>query len=172
MKQTAKDAISALTFRNIFAAIAMAAVSVLAIDVVGYTIWKRFILPSLIILVAYFGRKIACLIDQDGLSRFVNAASVGMAMFGIFLYGAACMDALLFPIDGYISFGVSSMLWAWMAFHVYQALRILRQMPPARRKLVTNSTAVIIAQMTYREQETKEVLDHYDKEIKKLKLVA
>lgn len=172
MRATIKDAYSALTLRNCVAMAVIIAASVFSIDLVGYSVWRRFVLPSVIIGVAVMGWKIARLIAEAGLSRIINAASTGLVAFGLTLYLAALIDGLWFADRGYFSFTIMVLMWSWIAFHLYRALKVLKQMSPERRSIVTESTAVIYAQMTYREQQSKEVLDRYDKEVRRLKLVS
>jgi hypothetical protein len=161
MRATVKDVYSAVTVKNAVIFATIVATSIFLIEVLGYIIWRRFPVPSLIILVASLGWKIGRKIGHEGLSRILNAASVGLGVFGAALFCAAIIDGTLFPTFGYVSWSVQMTLWAWIAFHVLRAWRILKKMPPDHLTHVTEGTASIYAQMTYREARAQDALDAY-----------
>lgn len=159
MKSTIKDAYNALTLRNVTIIAFAVVASIVSIDLFGYLIWRRFVTPSIIIAAACIGWSIARHVNQEGLRRIVNATSVGLCGFAIALFIGAFVDALMFPNVGYFAFGIITAMWLWITLHMARALSILRRMPDVRKDLVTESTAVIIAQMTHREERIGEVLD-------------
>ena len=161
MRSTIRDVYGSLTIKNAAILGAIVGSSVILIEVLGYLIWRRFPIPSLIIFSAAIVWKIARRIGHDGLSRVFNAASVGVGSFGIALFVGAIIDGALFPEYGYVSWSVTMSLWAWISFHAYRAWRILKAMTPDRLLHVTGGTGKIFAQMTYREARAHEALDAY-----------
>lgn len=159
MKSTIKDAFNAVTPRNTLIFAVAVVVSIISIDAFGYLIWRRFVTPSIIIAAAGIAWSIAQHINDPGLKRIVNAASVGLCGFAIALFAAAFLDALMFPNVGYLAFSTLTAMWLWITLHLWRVLHILRRMTAARKDIVTESTANIIAQMTHREERMGEVLD-------------
>lgn len=172
MKATARDVYNSLTVKNALILGAIVGASVVLIDIVGYMIWRRFPIPSLIIFVAVLGWKIARKIGHEGLSRVLNAASVGLGVFGMVLWLAAIIDGRYFPVMGYISWSTHIVMWGWIAFHIYRAWRVLKNMPPDRLIHVTEGTGMIFAQMTYREARIAEVIERYDEAKGKMQFAA
>lgn len=163
MRATARDVIGALTLRNcaVFAGIVL--LSLILIDAVGYVIWRRFPIPTLIITVAVLGWKIGRRIGHAGLAKVLNAASVGLGLFGVAIWVSALIDASYFPQVGYVTSTTTMAMWGWIAFHIWRAWRVLKTMPPDNLSHVTQGTAAIFAEMTYRRAEAQEVLERYDK---------
>lgn len=172
MKATARDVYNSLTVKNALILGAIVGASVVLIDIVGYMIWRRFPIPSLIIFVAVLGWKIARKIGHEGLSRVLNAASVGLGVFGMAHVIAAVLDGRFFPNVGYITWTTHITMWGWIAFHIYRAWRVLKNMPPDRLIHVTEGTGMIFAQMTYREARIAEVIERYDEAKGKMQLAA
>lgn len=166
MKATARDVYNSLTVKNALLLGAIVGASVVLIDIVGYVIWRRFPIPTLIIFVAVLGWKIGRKIGHPGLSRVLNAASVGLGCFGVAAAFAAVIDGRLFPVMGYVSWSVHLTMWAWILFHVWRAWRVLKKMPPDRLIHVTEGTGMIFAQMTYREARIAEVIERADEAAK------
>jgi hypothetical protein len=166
MKATARDVYQALTVRNVLIFGGIIALSIVLIDVLGYVIWRRFPIPTLIIFVAVLGWKIGRRIGHAGLSRILNAASVGLGCFGVAAAFAAVFDGRFFPVMGYVSWGTHITMWGWIAFHVWRAYRILKDMPPSRLMHVTEGTGMIFAEMTYRKARIAEVIERADEAAK------
>lgn len=162
MLSTLRDAYESLSVRNVVCLAAVAAVSWLLIEMVGYMVWRRFPIPTLIIFVAVLGWKIGRRIGHAGLSRVMNAASVGLGVFGLVHWLAAVIDGAYFPVMGYFSWSTHITMWGWIAFHIYRAWRVLKRMPPDKLQHVTEGTETIYAQMTYREARAREALKQYD----------
>lgn len=171
MRATVQDAYNSLTLRNVLIILGIVMLSVVLIDLVGYVVWRRFPIPTLIICVAALGWKIGRKIGHAGLSKVTNAASVGLGIFGVVHWISAVIDGAYFPVMGYVSWTTHVTMWAWIAFHVWRAWRVLKQMPPDHLMHVTEGTEAIYAQMTYREARAREVLQDYEK-AKKLQFAA
>lgn len=161
MRSTLHDVYQALTVRNTIIVGSILAASVMLIDVLGYLIWRRFPIPALIICVAALGWKIGRRIGHAGLSRVLNAASVGLGVFGMALFAGAVVDGTFFAERGYVSWSITMTMWAWIAFHVWRAWRVLRSLPTDKLVHVTAGTEVIYAQMTYRAARAQDALDAY-----------
>lgn len=166
MRATIRDAYKALSLRNIAIFTAIVIFSYVLIDLVGYIVWRRFPIPTLIISVAILGWKIGRKIGHAGLAKLMNAASVGLGVFGIILWTAAVLDAQFFVERGYLSWATTMVMWAWITFHVWRAWDVLRTMPPDKLIHVTEGTEAIYAQMTYRAVRAQEALDAYQEATK------
>lgn len=166
MRSTAKDVYNALTLRNSVAFGVIVGLSAGLIEVLGYAVWRRFPISTLVIIVAVLGWKICHRIGHSGLSRVLNAASVGLGCFGIAHLIAAVIDGRYFPAVGYTTWTTHITMWAWIAFHVLRAWRVLKNMPPDRLIHVTEGTEAIYAQMTYREARAREALEAYEEATK------
>lgn len=162
MRATIRDAYGALTPRNIALIIALVLLSVVMLNTVGYLIFRRFPIPTLIIYVAVLGWRIGRLIGHVGLSKLLNAASVGLGLFGIIHWFAAVIDGTYWPVYGYASWCVHSIMWGWIAFHLWRAYKVLKEMPPDHRMHVTEGTETIYAQMTYRQARIQKALESYE----------
>lgn len=163
MRATVKDALGALSLKNCLVMVGIVVVSLLLIEAVGYVIWRRFPIPTLVICVAVLGWKIGRKIGHAGLSKVLNAASVVLGAFGVAIWLSALLDARLFPEIGYITWTVQTSMWGWILFNVWRAWRVLKTMPPDRLLHVTEGTEDIYAQMTYRQARIKQALEGYDK---------
>lgn len=171
MKATARDVYNSLTVKNALLLGAIVGLSVVLIDVLGYVIWRRFPIPTLIITTAVLGWKIGRVIGHPGLEKVLNAASIGLGCFGVAFWLAAVIDGKYFPSMGYVSWTVHNSMWAWILFHVWRAWRVLKKMPSDRMMHVTEGTGMVIAQMTYREARITEVIERYD-DAKKMQFAA
>lgn len=172
MKSTIRDAYNALTFRNCAVFAGLIIFSATSMYFAGFLVWKKFVPPALILFTAFIWWKVARIVAQDGLSRVVNAASVGHAAFGFAWIIAATLDATFFPVTSPLAFTVFILMLSWIAFHSSRVLSIFRRMTPTQRNLVTQSTAVIAAQMTYRKERATAVIEKSEEQLRKLKLVA
>lgn len=159
MRTTLKDTANAITLRNGFVFAAALTIPIITAIVFDHLIWRRFVIPAIIIIAASIGWRIAQTINQQGLKQVVNAAIVGLFAFAAAIFAGAALDSIVFPETGYFSFLAHSVMWLWIALHLYRALAILRRMSTAEKQLVTESTAVIYAQMTRREERMGEVLN-------------
>jgi hypothetical protein len=162
MKATIRDVKDSLNIRNITVFATIIALSFALIELLGYVVWRRFPVPSLIVTVAVLGWRIGRRIGHPGLSKVLNAASVGLGAFGVMLWAAAVIDGWYFTVMGYVSWSVQMVMWAWIAFHIWRAWRVIKDMPPDRLMHVTEGTETIYAQMTYRQAQIKTVLKSYD----------
>lgn len=138
----------------------------------GFEVAKRFVLPGLIEVIAWMGWSISRKIQEDGLSKIVHAGSVGLGIGGIFASAAAFGDAIFFTNQGYLSFGVVTMLFMWIAYHVSRAYRIIHRMRPEQLQHITQGTAIIVAQMTAVGRESERTLERYESAKQKLRLVG
>lgn len=84
--------------------------------------------------------------------------AVGLCGFGVSVMAGAFLDSFLFTTTGYFSFVANVCLWCWVAFESYRGLKILMSMTPPDKQKVTESTAVIIAQMTATEKRIEQVV--------------
>lgn len=162
MKATIRDVYNALTLRNCIAFGGIVVASYFLIDILSYFIWRRFPVPVLVLTVAVLGWRIGRRIGHAGLSKVLNAASVGLGCFGGIIFIAAILDGWLFPEAGYISWISHISMWGWIAFHIRRAWCILRDMPAGRLIHVTEGTEAIYAEMTYREARVTEVIKKYN----------
>jgi len=128
--------------------ISVVALSVVAIETVGYLVWRRFPLPLLVIATAFIWVGIGKAINQPQLSKIVEGMSVGLCAFGALILIGAFLDAFLWADTGYLAFGGAVALWGWIAFESYRGAQILKEMPEENKVKVTMSTAEIITQMT------------------------
>lgn len=175
MKATLHDVYDSLTWRNSLVFLGIVLLSIFSIDIVGYMIWRRFPAPLLVVGVAVLGWLIGHLIGHRGLAQVLNAASVGLGVFGALILCGAVVDGAIFPEKGYLSNGVQITMWSWIFFHIWRAWMVLQKMPPDRMIHVTEGTAAIYAQMTYREARAKEVLEKYEvarKKVQKMRLIG
>jgi hypothetical protein len=163
MQATLRDAYAALTPRNCLLFFGLAVCSGLLLGILGYMIWRRFPVPCEIIAVAFFAWKIARIVGHPGLEKVVNAGSLGLGGCGIMLLVFALIDGWLWPAQGYFSWAGQIILWGWILFNIWRAYVILKEMPPDRRIHVTESTADIYMQMTYREMRSREARQAYEK---------
>jgi len=166
MKATARDVYNSLTVKNALLLGAIVGASVVLIDIVGYVIWRRFPIPTLIILTAVLAWKIARLIGHEGFIQVLNVGSFGLGGFGVTLFFAGIVDGWFWPTEGYVSWSTHIVMWGWIAFHIWRAWRVLKNMPPDRLIHVTEGTGMIFAQMTYREARIAEVIERADEAAK------
>lgn len=163
MRATIRDAYHAITWRNCAAFAGAAAILLAITGVFGYVTARRFVNPSLIIGVGFIAWKIARLIKQEGLSRIINAAAVGMFGFGVITFAAGVVDTAVFGPIGHFQFFVNTLMWMWVAFHLLRALSILKRMKPDQLQHITHGTAIIVATMTAVQVDTERVLSEYEK---------
>lgn len=170
MKSTILDTYNAITPRNCLIFAAAVVSSVVAIELFGYLIWRRFVVAFVIIAAATIGRSIAVNINHKGLQSIVNATAVGLYAFAGLLFTAALVDAWLFPAVGYFVFAVNTAMWLWISLHLSRAKWILVRMPVERKQVITDSTERIYQEMTHREERIKEVLADSKKKVAALNL--
>lgn len=148
MRATFRDAYSACTWQNCLIFLGMIIISAVSISGYGYVEWRRFVAPTLIFYLAVTWWRVAREIAQDGLSRVVNAASVGLGIFAILFCGGALLDSFFAPV-GYFAFGVFILMLLWINFHSSRVHRVLHRMPLDKKRIITESSAVIVAQMQH-----------------------
>lgn len=161
MRATFRDAYSACTWTNCLIFAGMIGLSILCISGYGYVEWRRYVAPTLIFYLAVTWWRVASEIAQDGLSRIVNAASVGLGIFAILFYVGAVLDSMLAPV-GYFAFGVFVLMLLWINFHSSRVRRVLHRMPIEKKRLITESSAVIVAQMQHEKERGHAVLASFE----------
>jgi hypothetical protein len=158
MKATIRDTLNSLTPKNLLVIAVIVTVMVIGLHAFGYLIMRRFPEPIEIIVVAVIMWKTGRIIGHPGLERLLNAGSMGLGTFGVMIWISAAIDGYWFPGEGYFSVTTKSTMWGWIIYYAAKALRILAHMPRDRRMHVTEDTAGIYAQMTYREARIGEAL--------------
>ena len=146
--------------------------SALCIYFTGYIQWRRIFLPFEILVSSFLGFKIAAQIHQAHASRVIRTFANGIVCCALLILIGGILDTLLFADHGYLMFAGIVGMWLWIPFQLHRLYIRLLEMPEEGKKLVTDSTDVIYAQMAHREKELKYALDQYHITKHKLGLTA
>lgn len=156
--------------QTIAIALVLLALSVTCIYFFSYMQWRRIVIPIEIFLTGFIGLKIASQINQAQFSSVMRTASTGIIVFSSFILIGAIIDNIFFTETGYFLFGTIALMWLWIPFQLHRLLSRLDEMPEEKKKIVTDSTDMIYAQMAHREKGLKAALDQYYVTKKKLGL--
>ena len=136
--------------------------SALFIYFFSYVQWRRIVIPLEICLTGIIGLKIASQIRQASFSRVIRTASIGIVTFSAIILIGSLIDNMFFTDIGYAMFTVIAIMWLWIPFQLARLHARLIAMPDHKKRIITESTDIIYAQMTHREKELKAVLDQYN----------
>lgn len=156
--------------RNIGIILSLIILSVLCIYFFSYMQWRRLVIPIEICITGYIGVRIAAQIHQAIFAKVMRTASQGVIQFGIIIFLAAVLDNIFFAEKGYLTFPVIATLWLWIPFQLARLLWRLSEMPASQKKIVTDSTDVLYAQIAHLRQGMEHALDYYTHIKQKYKL--
>lgn len=136
-------------------------ISLFALNGFGFTVWKRFVAPTEIMLTAYLVWRIAEYSQIPAFKSSLLNASRSLATAGACITIGAVLDAVLWPHLGFLTFIGIVTLWAWItirAAHIENALRQIHENERQRSgeitpaQLAANIEAVMIAGNTLLER--------------------
>lgn len=156
--------------QNIAIGLILIALSVTCIYFFSYMQWRRIVIPLEIFLTGYIGLQIASQIRQASFSNVMRTASTGIIIFSAFILFGAIIDNVFFAETGYFLFATIALMWIWIPFQLQRLLIRLIDMPESSKKIVTDSTDIIYAQMAHREKGLKMAIEQYNLTKRKLGL--
>ncbi len=169
MKSTFQDAKEALKRpRNIAIGAVVFIASAAAIYFFGYVQWRRFIIPTLVLLSATLAYRMGKRLRVSVFSSVVKTTGSGMIWAGVALILGAWIDNVFFSDIPQMVFLILAAREAWIAFQMSRLDNRLSRMSPEDIAVITQSSDVAIAQLNNQKIEMKAELERHNALLEKL----